>query len=301
MMIPEYIKNAGAAPGGAALSSMLPDLQRTGTNPFEGGDSGLRNAWAVWAQSFSERTRAVYSDGLSWLARWLEIPDPLDAVLHIARMPQSRGMERLIAWETWLHEIRGNGPRTLKARRMAVLQAFRLLYAAGAATWIPQFPRRRTETSPPPADALSMRAARSFVARLDGAEWRDARDRAVLWLVVGLGIPLVDVASLDVSSFDPGSGSLDLPRRDFAISPPPEIAEAIRNWLSVRPHAEGLRALFVGHRSGGAQRIRWTRLDVRGLWSIIRRRFDTAGFPKLRNGGFRHSAILAALGGEVSV
>ena len=80
----------------------------------------------------------------------------------------------------------------------------------------------------------------------------------------------------------------------------PEIADALRAWVEVRPEAEGLRALFVGHRSGGAQRIRWTRLDVRGLWSIIRRRFDAAGFPKFRKGGFRHSAILAALGGEVS-
>lgn len=299
MSVPRYIESEGAAPGGAALSSMLPGLDFSGGNPFE-GDSGLRNAWTVWAQSFSERTRSVYSDGLSWLCRWLEIPDPLDAVLHVASMSQADGMARLVAWETWLHEIRGNGPRTLKARRMAVLQAFRLLYAAGAATWIPQFPRRRAEADRPPVDALSMRAARAFVARVDGREWRDARDRAVLWLVVGWGIPLVDVASLDVASFDSDSGRLHLPRRSAAVVALPEIADALRAWIAERPEAEGLRALFVGHRSGGAQRIRWTRLDVRGLWSIIRRRFDAAGFPKLRKGGFRHSAILAALGGEVS-
>lgn len=299
MSVPRYIESEGAAPGGAALSSMLPGLEFSGGNPFE-GDSGLRNAWTVWAQSFSERTRAVYSDGLSWLCRWLEIPDPLDAVRHIASMSQADGMARLVAWETWLHEIRGNGPRTLKARRMAVLQAFRLLYAAGAATWIPQFPRRRAEADRPPVDSLSMRAARAFVARVDGREWRDARDRAVLWLVVGWGIPLVDVASLDVASFDPDSRRLHLPRRSSAVVALPEIADALRAWITERPEAEGLRALFVGHRSGGAQRIRWTRLDVRGLWSIIRRRFDAAGFPKLRKGGFRHSAILAALGGEVS-
>jgi integrase len=277
---------------------MLPGLHLAGGNPFE-GDSGLRNAWTVWAQSFSERTRGVYSDGLSWLCRWLEIPDPLDAVLHVASMTQADGMARLVAWETWLHEIRGNGPRTLKARRMAVLQAFRLLYAAGAATWIPQFPRRRAEAERPPEDALSMRAARSFVARIDGNEWRDARDRAVLWLVVGWGIPLVDVAALDVASFDQSSWRLHLPRRSAPVVALPEVADALRAWIAERPDAEGLRALFVGHRSGGAQRIRWTRLDVRGLWSIIRRRFDAAGFPKLRKGGFRHSAILAALGGEV--
>ncbi len=299
MNVPAYIASEGAAPGGAALSFMLPELHLSGGNPFS-GDAGLRNAWAVWAQSFSERTRAIYSDGLSWLCRWLEIPDPLDAVLHVARMPQAEGTARLVAWETWLHEIRGNGPRTLKARRMAVLQAFRLLYAAGAATWIPQFPRRRAEAERPPADSLSMRAARAFVARVDGQEWRDARDRAVLWLVVGWGIPLVDAAALDVSSFDPSSGRLSLPRRSAPVAALPEIADALRAWVEVRPEAEGLRALFVGHRSGGAQRIRWTRLDVRGLWSIIRRRFDAAGFPKLRKGGFRHSAILAALGGEVS-
>lgn len=298
MSVPRYIESEGAAPGGAALSSMLPGLHLAAGNPFE-GDSGLRNAWTVWAQSFSERTRGVYSDGLSWLCRWLEIPDPLDAALHVASMTQADGMARLVAWETWLHEIRGNGPRTLKARRMAVLQAFRLLYAAGAATWIPQFPRRRAEAERPPEDALSMRAARSFVARIDGNEWRDARDRAVLWLVVGWGIPLVDVAALDVASFDQSSGRLHLPRRSAPVVALPEVADALRAWIAERPDAEGLRALFVGHRSGGAQRIRWTRLDVRGLWSIIRRRFDAAGFPKLRKGGFRHSAILAALGGEV--
>ncbi len=298
MSVPRYIESEGAAPGGAALSSMLPGLHLAGGNPFE-GDSGLRNAWTVWAQSFSERTRAVYSDGLSWLCRWLEIPDPLDAVLYVASMTQADGMARLVAWETWLHEIRGNGPRTLKARRMAVLQAFRLLYAAGAATWIPQFPRRRAEAERPPEDALSMRAARAFVARIDGNEWRDARDRAVLWLVVGWGIPLVDVAALDVASFDSSSGRLHLPRRSVPVVALPEVAGTLRAWIAERPEAEGLRALFVGHRSGGAQRIRWTRLDVRGLWSIIRRRFDAAGFPKLRKGGFRHSAILAALGGEV--
>ncbi len=300
MSVPRYIESEGAAPGGAALSSMLPGLHLAGGNPFE-GDSGLRNAWTVWAQSFSERTRGVYSDGLSWLCRWLEIPDPLDAVLHVASMTQADGMARLVAWETWLHEIRGNGPRTLKARRMAVLQAFRLLYAAGAATWIPQFPRRRAEAERPPEDALSMRAARSFVARIDGYEWRDARDRAVLWLVVGWGIPLVDVAALDVASFDQSSGRLHLPRCSAPVVALPEVADALRAWIAERPDAEGLRALFVGHRSGGAQRIRWTRLYVRGLWSIIRRRFDAAGFPKLRKGGFRHSAILAALGAEVQV
>lgn len=144
-----------------------------------------------------------------------------------------------------------------------------------------------------------MRAARAFVARIDGNEWRDARDRAVLWLVVGWGIPLVDVAALDVASFDSSSGRLHLPRRSAPVVALPEVAGALRAWIAERPEAEGLRALFVGHRSGGAQRIRWTRLDVRGLWSIIRRRFDAAGFPKLRKGGFRHSAILAALGSEV--
>lgn len=298
MIIPAYLESNCAAPGGAALSSDLPDLELS-DKPFY-GDAGLRNAWAIWAQSFSEPTRAVYSDGLSWLCRWLEIPDPLDAILHIAKMPQCQGTAVLVAWETWLHEIRGNGPRTLKARRLAVLQAFRLLYATGSATWIPQFPRRRIEVDRPPADALSMRAARDLVARVDGSEWRDARDRAILWLVVGHGLQLVDVASLDISSFDPRSGSLDIPRRDFSLCPPPEISAALRDWIAERPAADGLRAMFVGHRNGGAQRIRWTRLDVRGLWSILRRRFDASGFPKLRKGGFRHSAILSTIGGDVS-
>lgn len=298
MTVPSYLVSDGAAPGGAALSSDLPDLEFSG-NPLD-GDTGLRNAWTIWAQSFSERTRAVYSDGLSWLCRWMEISDPLDAVLSIARMPQAEGTARLIAWETWLFEVRGNGPRTLKARRMAILQAFRLLYAARVATWIPQFPRRRVEADRPPEDTLSMRAAREIVARVDGSEWRDVRDRAVLWLVVGWSFPLVDVAALDTTSFDPDSGRLCLPRRLMPVVAPPEIADALRAWIAARPTAEGLRAMFVGHRNGGAQRIRWTRLDVRGLWSIIRRRFDAAGFPKLRKGGFRHSAILAALGGEVS-
>ena len=298
MSIPDYIASDRAAPGGAALSSLLPDLQVSNGNPF-GGENGLRNAWTVWAQSYSERTRSVYSDGLSWLCRWLEIADPLEAVLHIARMPEAAGTARLVAWETWLLEVRGNSPRTLKARRMAVLQAFRLLYAAGAATWLPQFPRRREEAERPPEDALSMRAARAFVARISGDEWRDTRDRSVLWLIVGWGLSLVDVASLDCLSFEPDSGRLHLPRRSVPVVAPPEISASLRSWVGVRPDADGLRALFVGHRSGGAQRIKWTRLDQRGLWSIIRRRFSAEGFPKLRKGGFRHSAILSVLGGKV--
>jgi integrase len=228
--------------------------------------------------------------------------DPLAAILSIAQMSQQAGMDRLVAWETWLREVRGNGPRTLKARRMAVLHAFRLLYASGAASWIPQFPRQRVEAEKPLIDSLSMRAARSFVTRIDGDEWRDVRDRALLCLVIGWGIPLVEIASLDVSSFDPSSGSLNLPRQDYSLCPPKEIADALEAWIRVRPTAEGLRALFVGHRTGGAQKICWTRLDIRGLWSILRRRFTVAGFPKLRKGGFRHSAILSVTtNSEVSI
>lgn len=306
MPIPKYLGYQSTESSAESLASwnVRSERPQSGEDPFSGPE-GVRRAWEAWANNFSSKTRGVYGEGLTWLARYLEISDPLEAVQHVANLGESFGTRKLVEWEQWLRDVRGNGPRTLKARRLAVLQAFRLLYACKASAWVPQFPRRRVEDEKAPLHALGMQAAEKFVGKIESSsvnDWRSSRDRAIAWLAFGCGIPLASISTLDVSDviYKDNSLRVRFGREDSSfLHPLPPVRAAILDWMKERPDADGLKCLFPGYRTGGSQKIRWTRLDSRGIWALLRRRFDASGFNlKLRKGGFRHSAILTALVGE---
>jgi len=307
MTVPVYLPYLSTESSAESLASWNVRAERPGVgeNPFS-GPGGVRRAWDAWAGNFSSKTRGVYGEGLSWLARFLDIADPLDAVQHVASMGEERGARTLEDWENWLRDVRGNGPRTIKARRLAVRQAFRVLYACQVSNWIPDTPKRSNEGAEPVSD-LGMIAAKRFAEQIKEStprDWRAARDRAISWLAFGCGVSLSSISTLDISDCICKGDEIQIRTKhgkgeESFFKPLPPVALAVREWLKVRPSADGLLCLFPGNRTGGAQKIRWTRLDSRGIWALLRRRFDKSGYRvKLRKGGFRHSAILAALRNE---
>ena len=308
MTAPPYLSHLATESSAESLSSwnIRSDRPGVGESPFS-GPGGIRRAWEAWASNFSDKTRGVYGEGLSWLARFLNIADPLEAVQHVANLGQAQGSRALDDWESWLRDVRGNSARTLKARRLAVRQAFRLLHACQASSWVPDTPKRPNTEAAPVSGGLGMSAARKFSAQIKEAtpnDWRAPRDRAISWLAFGCGLSLSSISALDVSDVICKGDSLSLritrqKGEESFFHPLPPVVAALLEWMKLRPDADGLVCLFPGNRTGGAQVIRWTRLDSRGIWALLRRRFDGAGFrAKLRKGGFRHSAILAALRDE---
>ena len=117
------------------------------------------------------------------------------------------------------------------------------------------------------------------------------RDRAVLALLVDLGLRRHEVAQLDVEHVDDEQWRVSVRRKGEDerewVPLADATAEALRAWLDERRDAAG--PLFF--RGAGRRLVRGARLSGQGVWHSLRRRSFRAGLPPVRPHAIRHSAI----------
>lgn len=130
----------------------------------------------------------------------------------------------------------------------------------------------------------------ALLAVCDPATVLGARDRAVVLVLVRLGLRAGEAARLGLDDLDWASGMLKVTGkgREHTLPLPHDVGHALEAWLRLRPPALD-RAVFV--------RVRAPRqaMTVAGLSGIIARLSDTAGVERIRAHRLRHTAAMAVL------
>lgn len=124
----------------------------------------------------------------------------------------------------------------------------------------------------------------------DPATALGARDRAVVMMLVRLGLRAGEAARLRLDDIDWTSGVLKVTGkgREHPLPLPVDVGQALEAWLRLRPPALD-RAVFV--------RLRAPRqmMTVAGLSGIIARLSDLAGIDQIRAHRLRHTAAMDVL------
>ncbi|MGH3987974.1 MAG: tyrosine-type recombinase/integrase [Pseudonocardiaceae bacterium] len=130
----------------------------------------------------------------------------------------------------------------------------------------------------------------ALLAVCDPATAIGARDRALVILLVRLGLRAGEAARLRLDDIDWTSGLLKVTGkgRELTLPLPVDVGQALEAWLRLRPPALD-RAVFV--------RLRAPRqmMTVAGLSGIIARLSDLAGIDQLRAHRLRHTAAMDVL------
>lgn len=121
---------------------------------------------------------------------------------------------------------------------------------------------------------------------------KNARDKAILWLLYGLALRRGEVCSLDLEHVQgdvlqvKGKGS----RERIPITMPPPVRAAVGAWISERGTEAG--ALF---RNQDRARKGTGRLDPSSINDLVGRLSERAGLGHVRPHGLRHAAVTEAL------
>lgn len=130
----------------------------------------------------------------------------------------------------------------------------------------------------------------ALLAVCDPATTIGARDRAVVMILVRLGLRAGEAARLRLDDIDWTGGVLKVTGkgREHTLPLPVDVGQALEAWLRLRPPALD-RAVFV--------RLRAPRqmMTVTGLSGIIARLSDLAGIDPIRAHRLRHTAAMDVL------
>lgn len=152
-------------------------------------------------------------------------------------------------------------------------------------------PARMRRSLPRGVDADQVAA---LVGACDVATALGARDRALVMILVRLGLRAGEAARLRLDDIDWASGCLQVTGkgREHSLPLPVDVGQALEAWLRLRPPALD-RAVFVRMR---APRRRMT---TSGISGVVARLSDLAGIDRIYAHRLRHTAatdVLAAGG-----
>lgn len=131
---------------------------------------------------------------------------------------------------------------------------------------------------------------KALLAVCDPATAIGARDRAVVMILVRLGLRAGEAARLQLDDIDWASGLLKVTGkgREHTLPLPVDVGQALEAWLRLRPPALD-RAVFVRMRAPRQM------MTIAGLSGIIARLSDLAGIDQIRAHRLRHTAAMDVL------
>jgi integrase/recombinase XerD len=162
----------------------------------------------------------------------------------------------------------------------------------------PRYPEDPARTACQPADAPLLGATRAVVAASCHAWSAAYRDRAILWLLAGLGLRAGEVATLELDDLDWHTGQLRLRsgkcRRERVLPLPQEVGAALAEYLRHgRPQHRDRRVFLTL-----TDPVRIFQAAV--VSAIVRRNLVRAGVPMGRLTGahmLRHTAASRMING----
>jgi integrase/recombinase XerC len=181
---------------------------------------------------------------------------------------------------------RGVGARSL-ARRLSGLRSFyRFLIRRKELAHSPLDGLRTPKQARTLPKFLSENEVQRLLASMQGAGWRDARDRAILELLYCGGLRVSELAGVNLEDLDLDRGLVRVRgkgRKERLLPVGPHAVRALSAWLPRRGEAAFRRANApAARKSGGAPVFvnRFgTRLDVRSVRRILDGRLAAAGLP----------------------
>jgi integrase/recombinase XerC len=235
------------------------------------------------ATARTENTRRTYRQAFQHFALFLKKPSVHSALAHL--LLQRRGEANSIAldYQAWMTQQRLSGA-TINVRLAALRSLVYHAYLNGLVEWKLEVRGPRLESY---AD-LSGPSHEKIAGVLASLEANDhaisKRDRAIILMLYGLGLRASEVRNLDFRHLDFQRERVSIKgkardKREW-LSLPPQVAEAIKDWLRHRGMEDG--PLFTGFKEGG-------RIARESIWRI------TTGYGLGRPHGLRHTGITRAL------
>lgn len=149
------------------------------------------------------------------------------------------------------------------------------------------------EVPPVPVPVLTVDQLKALLLSCQGKSFEQIRDRALIWAFIDTGIRADEMATQTIDDEDPNAPHPDFDqdvlhvlgkgRRPRAAPFGPKTAEALRRYLRARrkhKRATETTALWIGRKGA---------LTGDGIRSILDRRAEDAGVPKIYPHLFRHT------------
>lgn len=264
-------------------------------------DAGRKRLRDAFLAGRNDNTRRAYAQTLADLADFLTrrsgTPVSEDDALR-AFLSSGSGAANLLALDYRADlDARKLSSGTVAGRLSRLRALVKLARTVGMVEWTleVQSPkvRRYRDTAGPALGVVRLMAEH---VRHGPDPVRSARDRALLALLYGRGLRRAEVVGLDVAHVDLAGGRVSVLAKGQTERSwervRPEVAEALRAWLAVRP-GDAVGPLFLGWdattgAAGG-------RLTGRGLAKLTARWGTDAAGVAVRPHGLRHAAATHAL------
>lgn len=256
--------------------------------------AAARDVVSDWLASLSDLTRAAYSQDLADFARFLGAIDGREALRMLTEAGQAGANMTALRYRTHLVD-RKLAPATINRRLAALRSAVGVLRVAGAIPWPlevkPLKAMKYRDTRGP-----GVAGVRSLIRATGGNGEKSLRDRALLFLLFGMGLRRGEVVTLDVEHLD-AAGKRLLVRGKArggereALTIPDATLGALQAYLLARGNPVS-GPIFTGMSRALAKGLRIT---GEGIRRIVGKLGDLAGLGKVRPHGLRHASITAAL------
>jgi integrase/recombinase XerC len=243
-----------------------------------------------WLAGRSPRTRRAYSEDLEDFRRFVGADTGTAAADALLAHGAGPANALALAYRSHLVE-RGLAANTVNRRLAALRSLVSLAQLVGRVEWTLRVRNVRVElrreTRGP--NEAGIRALFAELDRRKGA--KAARDRAIFRLLFDLGLRRFEVAGLDLAHLDLEGARVAVLRKGkrerVSLELAPPTVAALAAWVKVRGTASG--PLFTAFRRAPGER-----LDVDGLYRMIRGLGAAAGVVGLRTHKLRHSSVTCA-------
>lgn len=244
----------------------------------------------------TEETRKGYRKDLEAFRRFLvsegmEVPNVAGAARELLLRGPGEAARLVLRWRN--QEIEeGRSPATVNRRLSTLRSLVRMARLVGLVSWsldvqgVKLQPYRDTR-------GPGLEGVRAILQGIQGDDPKARRDRALVWLLFGMGLRRVEVVRLQVEDLDLEGGLLWVQgkgrRQKEGFSIPGPVKEALEAWMETRGTEPGplfLRLSQAGKPLGA--------LTGSGLYWVISSLGRNAGV-RARPHGLRHAAITAAL------
>jgi integrase/recombinase XerC len=240
----------------------------------------------MWLEPFAENTRDIYTASIEAFER-----SSCRSILDLLGEGQAVVRTEVLAFKnTMLKEEAA--PATINVRLAALRSLVRHARRLGVVQWTLDVQGVRVdpvEPSGPDATSFAKLLEETAPVGIKGT-----RDRAILWLLFGLGLRRAEVVSLDVVHVDLAGAVVQVlgrgRRERVVMTLSAEVVGALAEWLEARGTAPG--PMFVSLPRGGTQS---KRISGRDVHRIVDRLGRLSGVGDVSPQRLRDGGITAAL------